>query len=69
LRSTCTTIETEAVLERLTELGCDTGQGYFISRPLPAAQLTAKLTTAFGGGGPQLRPMSATGLAAAPADP
>ena len=36
-------IETEAVLERLTALGCDAGQGYVISRPLPADQLTARL--------------------------
>ena len=27
-------------------LGCDTGQGYFISRPLPAAELTQILRTA-----------------------
>ena len=36
-------IETEAVLERLTALDCDTGQGYFISRPVPAEQLTERL--------------------------
>ena len=34
-------IETRPVLERLIELGCDTGQGYLISRPLAAEQLTA----------------------------
>ena len=36
-------IETEAVLDRLAALGCDTGQGYVISRPLPAEQLTEQL--------------------------
>jgi diguanylate cyclase (GGDEF)-like protein len=37
-------IETAAVLERLVELGCDTGQGYLISRPLAGEDLTAWLT-------------------------
>jgi diguanylate cyclase (GGDEF)-like protein len=32
-------IETDAVLQRLTELGCDEAQGYLISKPLPAAAL------------------------------
>ena len=36
-------IETEAVLDHLATLGCDTGQGYVISRPLPADQLTLLL--------------------------
>jgi predicted signal transduction protein with EAL and GGDEF domain len=31
------------VLDRLIELGCDTGQGYLISRPLPGDDLTAWL--------------------------
>jgi diguanylate cyclase (GGDEF)-like protein len=31
-------IETAAVARRLVEIGCDTGQGYFISRPLPAGE-------------------------------
>src|ERR1700735_5568345 len=38
-------IETEAVQETLTALGCQTGQGYFISRPQPADALTASLRT------------------------
>jgi EAL domain-containing protein (putative c-di-GMP-specific phosphodiesterase class I) len=42
-------IETEPVMERLIELGCDTGQGYLISRPLPAEELTARLVTATDG--------------------
>jgi diguanylate cyclase (GGDEF)-like protein len=37
-------IETEAVLHHLTALGCDTAQGYFISRPQPPEQLTAMLS-------------------------
>jgi EAL domain-containing protein (putative c-di-GMP-specific phosphodiesterase class I) len=41
-------IETEAVLERLAELGAETGQGYVISRPLPADELTVQLSAAFG---------------------
>jgi diguanylate cyclase (GGDEF)-like protein len=36
-------IETEAVMQRLTALGCQTGQGYFISRPQPADVLRASL--------------------------
>jgi diguanylate cyclase (GGDEF)-like protein len=36
-------IETEAVLEHLAGLGCDTGQGYVISRPLPADEITPRL--------------------------
>jgi diguanylate cyclase (GGDEF)-like protein len=39
-------IETASVMERLVELGCDTGQGYLISRPLAADDLTAWLTGA-----------------------
>ncbi len=37
-------IETEAVLNHLIGLGCDTGQGYLISRPQPAEQLTSTLS-------------------------
>ena len=37
-------IETEAVLNHLIALGCDTGQGYFISRPQPPEQLTSTLS-------------------------
>jgi diguanylate cyclase (GGDEF)-like protein len=33
-------IETIEVAERLTEIGCAAGQGYFISRPLPHEELT-----------------------------
>jgi diguanylate cyclase (GGDEF)-like protein len=31
-------IETTEVAERLVQIGCDTGQGYLISRPLPAGE-------------------------------
>jgi diguanylate cyclase (GGDEF)-like protein len=37
-------IETEDVMERLSALGCDIGQGYFISRPQAAQELTAQLS-------------------------
>jgi EAL domain-containing protein (putative c-di-GMP-specific phosphodiesterase class I) len=32
-------VETEAMLDRLTDMGCDVAQGYLISRPLAAAAL------------------------------
>ncbi len=41
-------IESEAVRERLAELGCETGQGYFISPPLDPDELAARLATPFG---------------------
>jgi diguanylate cyclase (GGDEF)-like protein len=41
-------IETEAVMEHLAGLGAQTGQGYFISRPLPAEELDERLCAAFG---------------------
>jgi diguanylate cyclase (GGDEF)-like protein len=45
LRVVAEGIETVAVMERLVELGCDVGQGFLISRPLPAAELTAWLSS------------------------
>jgi diguanylate cyclase (GGDEF)-like protein len=36
-------IETREVWDRLAELGCDTAQGYLLSRPLPPEELTAWL--------------------------
>ena len=33
-------IEDEACLQRLAEMGCDTGQGYHIGRPMPAFALS-----------------------------
>ncbi len=40
-------IETEDVMERLRVLGAETGQGFLISRPLPAEELTEQLISAF----------------------
>jgi EAL domain-containing protein (putative c-di-GMP-specific phosphodiesterase class I) len=36
-------VEDEAAWDRLQELGCDSAQGYWMSRPLPAAEFTAWL--------------------------
>jgi EAL domain-containing protein (putative c-di-GMP-specific phosphodiesterase class I) len=36
-------IENETQLTLLQEAGCDTAQGYLLSRPIPAAQATALL--------------------------
>jgi EAL domain-containing protein (putative c-di-GMP-specific phosphodiesterase class I) len=33
-------VEDEAAWDMLTDLGCDVAQGYFVSRPLPAGDLT-----------------------------
>lgn len=41
-------IETEAAMGHLAALGCQIGQGYFISRPEPAEELTATLRETFG---------------------
>lgn len=38
-------VETEAILQGLAELGCDLAQGYFICRPLGAADLEIWLQT------------------------
>lgn len=43
LQVTAEGVETEAVLTRLGELGCDLAQGYVISRPVPVTALTAWL--------------------------
>jgi diguanylate cyclase (GGDEF)-like protein/PAS domain S-box-containing protein len=37
-------VEDPEVLQRLCELGCDVAQGYLMSRPIPADELTAWLT-------------------------
>ena len=36
-------VETSEHWQQLAEYGCDTAQGYFLSRPLPADELTAWL--------------------------
>ncbi len=41
-------IETPDVCERLAAMGCDTGQGYLISRPAPAEELTPWLAGRIG---------------------
>jgi diguanylate cyclase len=38
-------LETAEALERVTSLGCDTGQGFHIARPLDAEAITAWLAT------------------------
>jgi diguanylate cyclase (GGDEF)-like protein len=53
-------VETEAVLRHLTELGCDTAQGYFIARPQSPEQLAAMMD-----GGSESRPSSSTASRAA----
>ncbi|TDI13954.1 MAG: EAL domain-containing protein [Acidobacteria bacterium] len=45
LRSVAEGVETEAVWERLRAMGCDVGQGYYFSRPLPAEALSEWLRT------------------------
>jgi len=37
-------IEDEATLELLALWGCDEGQGYFIAKPMPAAELLQQLS-------------------------
>ena len=37
-------IESPAIVEKLLELGCHRGQGYLISRPVPAVELTSMLS-------------------------
>jgi len=44
LRIVAEGVESEAVLEQLTAVGCDLAQGYHLARPQPADQLTAWLT-------------------------
>ncbi len=40
LRVVAEGVETREVWERLRDLGCDLAQGYFLARPMPAADLT-----------------------------
>jgi EAL domain-containing protein (putative c-di-GMP-specific phosphodiesterase class I) len=55
-------IETQADLDALKQLGCDVGQGFFLSHPVPAAGLSAWART---NGGPTFTP---TGAASAGGD-
>ena len=43
LKVTAEGVESREVFDKLTELGCDAAQGYFISRPIPQLELTAWL--------------------------
>jgi diguanylate cyclase (GGDEF)-like protein len=45
LRMVAEGVETEVAYTELTRLGCDQAQGYFISRPVPAAELDYWLST------------------------
>ena len=56
LRVVAEGIETVAVMEHLVALGCDIGQGFLISRPLPAAELSAWLASSRGTLGSRSRP-------------
>ena len=46
LRVVAEGVESEDILERLGALGCDLAQGYCLSRPLPAEELSASLGSA-----------------------
>jgi len=43
LRVVAEGVEDEATLKELATLGCDTMQGYYLARPMPAAELAAWL--------------------------
>jgi len=43
LRATAEGIETESTQQRLTDMGCDFGQGYHLGTPEPAADFVDKL--------------------------
>ena len=45
LRVVAEGVEDQATLKELATLGCDTVQGYFVARPMPAAELAAWLAT------------------------
>jgi EAL domain-containing protein (putative c-di-GMP-specific phosphodiesterase class I) len=60
-------IETEQQLAALLDMGCVLGQGYLLSRPMPAADITALLTASLEGGAQ--RPDNVQRAADAPAAP
>jgi EAL domain-containing protein (putative c-di-GMP-specific phosphodiesterase class I) len=64
LRVVAEGIETETVLERLTELGCEVGQGYLIARPLSERQLRDWLGSARLSAAPRSRPAGSRGRVA-----
>ncbi|MBI9114865.1 putative bifunctional diguanylate cyclase/phosphodiesterase [Sanguibacter suaedae] len=51
LRMVAEGIETREVFDALARLGCDQGQGYHMSRPVPAVELEAWLDARWSGGG------------------
>ncbi len=55
LRVVAEGIESEAVLEHVAALGCDTAQGYFVARPLAFDDLVGWLSEQFAVGAAQLR--------------
>jgi diguanylate cyclase (GGDEF)-like protein len=60
-------VEDDAALEMLIEYGCDSAQGYFFSRPCPAAALTEWLTESPVGATPAGRlPVTTRSTSAAP---
>jgi diguanylate cyclase (GGDEF)-like protein len=61
LRVVAEGIETDEVIERLTELGCEIGQGYLIARPLTEQQLRDWLYSARYSGQPRSRPGGSRG--------
>jgi diguanylate cyclase (GGDEF)-like protein len=48
-------VETHEQLDRLTELGCDRAQGFFVAAPASAASITARLRSTTRGPAPGLR--------------
>jgi EAL domain-containing protein (putative c-di-GMP-specific phosphodiesterase class I) len=48
-------VETEAVWDQLVMLGCDVAQGYYLSKPMPAADLTEWMAERAGAGAPGLK--------------
>ena len=58
LRIVAEGVETAEVLDQLTLFGCDVAQGYFVSRPVPAAALEAWIADRAANGVPSLFPGS-----------
>ena len=50
LKAVAEGVETQGAWDKLREMGCDSAQGYFMSKPLPAEQLLAWLQSSQWGG-------------------